>query len=343
MSAPMPLSCRWLALLAAALLAFATAALHAQEPAREATDTRLAEARREWDRLSREERGELLRRFDALRRASPVERDRVLARAEVLDLRSRRMIEELQSFEPEKLRALRALPESERKLELRKLLEQRLESELRALRERLSEAEWLRLRELKGAERSRALAQALREQAQVSARRSLDRWTREGLLDRRTAEEIAALPLEERLPALRSAAKRSAVTRLRGLVAQRPELFPEPSWQRVDELDERAALTALRTARERVQRALAHLPPAFPAHLLPTLPELRALSSLAPDARREELRRQVWRRLEDWARRGGASETQLERWRQLDLERAVQEAQRWRAAARGVAARERRR
>ncbi|MBL8900072.1 MAG: hypothetical protein JNM84_20755 [Planctomycetes bacterium] len=333
----------WVTCLAALLLALASAPLPAQTAASQAAEARIETARAEWKRLSREERAELLRRFDALRRASPVERDRVFARAEVLGHRSRRLIEELQSFEPEKLRALRALPENERRIELRRLLELRLESELRALRERLSEAEWQRLRELKGAERSRALAQALREETQVLARRSLERWTREGVLDRQTAEEIAGLPAEERLAAFRGASRRSAEKRLRALIDQRPELFPEPSWRSVDELEPRAAMAALRTARERVQRALTGLPHAFPAHLLPSPPELRSLHALPLPERRVELRRMVSKRIEEWARRGGASEEEVARWKELELERAVQEIQRWRSSLRSGPPRERRR
>jgi hypothetical protein len=331
--------------LAAPLLALAFSLIAAAPRAEAQTAPRdEASARAQWLQLSREERVELLRRFDALHRATPAEKDRLLARSEVLGRRERRLVEELRTLDPQKLEALRALPERERRAELRHLLEQRMESELSALRERLDDAQWQELRQLRGPERSRALARLLREQAHTSERRSLERWTREGVLDPASAEALARLPWEERGPALRSAARRSAVKRVQAQVAQRPELFPEPFWKRIEDLDEQAAISAVRACRERVQRALAEMPTSIPPHLLPALPEMRRFASLPLADRRESVRRSSWRRFEEWARRSGADDAQLERWRTLDLERAVQEAQRWRAQKRSSAsARERKR
>ncbi len=298
-----------------------------------------------WSALPREERLELLRRFERYREASPAERERWRARAEVLGRHARRLIEDLRAFEPERLEALRALPAAERRAELRRLLEERMEHEVEALRERLGDERWRELRQLRGVQRSATLARHLREQANANERKSAERWAREGMIDPATAAEIQRLPFEERGPAFRRAFRQSATQRIRAQLARHPELFPEPFWQRLEELDERATAAALRTCRERVQRALAGLPAPIPPFLLPPPHELRRLAALPPAERHDAARDALWSRLEQWARRAGVDAESLARWRGAGLERALQEVQRWRALQRRDAAggRERRR
>lgn len=307
------------------------APLHAQEPAGSELDAPSPEA---WRALSREERVEILHRFERYRAASPAERERWRARAEVLGRHARRLIEDLRAFEPERLEALRAQPAAERRAELRRLLEQRMETEVEALRERLGDARWRELRELRGGERSALLSRHLREQANTNERKTAERWAREGRIDPAIAAEIQSLPFEERGPALRRALRQNATQRIRAQIARHPELFPEPFWRHLDELDERTLTSALRTCRERVQRSFAGLLSAIPPFLLPPPQELRRLAALPPAERREAAREAIWERLDHWARRAGVNGESLARWRGAGLERALQEVQRWRALQR---------
>lgn len=302
-----------------------------------------AKAREEWRRLSHEERTELLKRYEAYQRLSPAEHERLRSRAEVLARHRRRMLENLRAFAPTKIEALRSLPIEERRTAIRRLLEQHIEGDVVSLRDRLGEEQWKEVRSLRAGERGPAIALRLREATNASEHRVIARWGREGVLEPDTASQLTELPWEERGYALRRTWRRSMEKRMQAQAERRPELFPEEVWKHSSELDDHALFSAWRVSQGRLQASQAGLEEALPPFLIPGPSERRRIANLPFEERRSAMREAIWKRFEVWAARHGASATELERWRGMDVTAALDEFQKAREKNRHHAPRGRRR
>ncbi len=194
----------------------------------------LRDARARWEALSEDERRELQRRFEQFRQLDEPRRRELRERARRLDEIDRDL---RRNLPPELERELDGLPPPERRQRVREWVHERLEERGRRIRGKLPRDTVERLERAPPGRRG-ALAEGLRrEWRDRHAERVLDELVREGHLDPARAEELRALPPEQRLDGLLELRRERVVADVarRGL----PPGVTEDEWARWSELPTR--------------------------------------------------------------------------------------------------------